>query len=58
MFINGATLLEPIPPVSPVGMGKATRGVELETLDDLDKGQIAAWIRQIASAPGIGGKKR
>lgn len=58
MFINGATLLEPVPTVTPVGMGKATRGVELETLDDLDKGQIAAWMRQISSVPGIGGGKR
>ena len=29
MFINGATLLDPVPPVTPTGMGKATRGVEL-----------------------------
>lgn len=58
MFINGATLLEPVPPVTPVGMGKATRGVELETLNELDKRQIAAWMRQITSVPGIGGKKR
>ena len=58
MFINGATLLEPVPTVTPEGMGKATRGVELESLDDLDNGQIAAWMRQITSVPGIGGKKR
>jgi DinB superfamily len=29
MFINGAAL-KPVPPVTPVAMGKATRGVELE----------------------------
>jgi hypothetical protein len=44
MFINGATL-EPIPPVTPVGMGKSTRGVELESVDDLDEIQIAAWMK-------------
>ncbi|WP_241973255.1 DUF1801 domain-containing protein [Cryobacterium sp. TMT2-15-1] len=33
MFINGAAL-EPVPPVTPVGMGKATRGVELESVND------------------------
>jgi hypothetical protein len=44
MFINGATLLDPVPAVTPVGMGKAARGVELETVDDLDEGQITAWI--------------
>jgi hypothetical protein len=58
MFINGATLLDPVPTVTPVGMGKATRGVELETVDDLDEGQVAAWMRQVTSVPGIGGKRR
>ena len=57
MFINGAAL-EPIPPVTPVGMGKSTRGVELESVDDLDEIQIAAWMKQVASVPGVGGKKR
>jgi hypothetical protein len=58
MFINGATLLDPVPTVTPVGMGKATRGVELETVEDLDEGQVAAWMRQVTSVPGIGGKRR
>ena len=57
MFINGAAL-EPMPPVTPVGMGKATRGVDLESLDQLDVLQVAAWMRQVASKPGVGGKKR
>jgi len=58
MFVNGATLLDPVPPVTPVGMGKATRGVELVSLADLDEGQVAAWMRQITSVPGLGGKRR
>ena len=58
MFINGATLLDPVPTVTPVGMGKATRGVELGALDDLNEGQVAAWMRQITSIPGIGGRRR
>ena len=58
MFINGATLLDPVPPVTPVGMGKATRGIELATMDELDKIQVATWMRQITSVPGIGGKRR
>jgi hypothetical protein len=58
MFINGSTLLDPVPPVTPVGMGKATRGVELELLDDLDEDQVAIWMRQITSVPGIGGRRR
>lgn len=57
MFVNGVTLT-PVPPVTPVAMGKSTRGVELESVDDLDERQIAAWMKQIVAAPGVGGKKR
>ena len=57
MFVNGVAL-EPVPPVTPIGMGKSTRGVELESVDDIDERQISAWMTQIASAPGVGGKKR
>ena len=57
MFVNGAAL-EPVPPVTPVGMGKSTRGVELESVDDLDEQQLAAWMIQVAAVPGVGGKKR
>ena len=58
MFINGATLLEPVPPVTPVGMGKSTRGVELESIKELDERQVAAWMKQVAAVPGVGGKRR
>ena len=54
MFVNGAAL-EPVPPVA---MGKATRGVELTSVDDLDERQIAAWMKQVTAVPGVGGKKR
>lgn len=57
MFINGVTL-QPVPPVTPVGMGKATRGVELESVDDIDEDQIATWMKQVTAVPGVGGKKR
>jgi hypothetical protein len=57
MFINGAAL-EPVPPVTPVAMGKATRGVELEAVRDLDERQVAAWMKQVAAVPGVGKKKR
>ena len=57
MFING-TALDPVPPATPLGMGKSTRGVELQSVDDIDEHQIAAWMTQIASVPGLGGKKR
>src|ERR1700742_773338 len=58
MFINGAVLLDPVPPVTPAGMGKATRGVELASVDDLDEHQAATWMKQVTSAPGVGGKRR
>lgn len=57
MFVNGASL-DPVPPVTPVGMGKLTRGVELASVDDIDEQQLAAWMKQITSVPGVGGKKR
>ena len=57
MYINGAAL-DPVPPVTPVGMGKSTRGVELESVDGIDEPQIAAWMKQVASVPGVGGRKR
>lgn len=56
MFINGTTLT-PVPPVTPVAMGKATRGVELKSARDLDERQVAAWMIQITAAPGVGAKK-
>ena len=56
MFINGVTLT-PIPPVTPVAMGKATRGVELRAEQDLNERQVAAWMRQITAAPGVGKRK-
>lgn len=57
MFMNGVTLT-PVPPVTPVAMGKSTRGVELESVEDLDERQIAAWMKQVAAVPGVGGRKR
>src|SRR6185503_19111047 len=40
MFIRG-TELEPEPPVTPIGMGRATRGVEPASVADLDERQAA-----------------
>jgi hypothetical protein len=39
-------------------MGKATRGVELESLDDLDEAQLADWMKQATAVPGVGRKKK
>jgi hypothetical protein len=57
MFMRGADL-NPLPPVTPVGMGKQTRGVELTSVDDLDEAQLASWMHQAATMPFAGGKKR
>ncbi len=57
MFIRG-TEIQPEPPVTPIGMGKSTRGVELKSLDDLDERQVASWMKQAAANPFTGGRKR
>ena len=57
MFVNGVAL-KPVPPVTPVAMGKATRGVDLKSVDELDQRQIAMWMKQVAAMPGVGGTKR
>jgi hypothetical protein len=57
MFIRG-TEIRPEPPVTPIGMGKSTRGVELASVDDLDERQVAAWMQQAAANPFFGARKR
>ena len=57
MFIRG-TEIQPEPPVTPIGMGKSTRGIELASVDDLDKRQLALWMEQAASVPFFGAQKR
>jgi hypothetical protein len=56
MFIRG-TELKPEPPVTPIGMGKATRGVEPASVGELDERQLASWMKQSAAMPFFGGKK-
>jgi hypothetical protein len=56
MFIRG-TELSPEPPVTPVGMGKATRGVELASTEELDEAQLLSWMSQAALKPLATGKK-
>ena len=57
MFIRG-TEMKPEPPVTPIGMGRNARGVELAALDDLDERQLASWMQQAATKPFGRGKKR
>src|SRR5262245_28841465 len=48
------TSLRPEPPVTPIGMGKASRRVEIGSLDAIDEGEIASWMQQAAALPGFG----
>ena len=48
------TSLTPEPPVTPIGMGKTSRGVDLESVDDIDEALIASWMEQAAALPGFG----
>src|SRR5215475_10620686 len=57
MFIRGNEL-QPEPPVTPIGMGKATRGIELTAMDELDEDQVLSWMAQAAEKPFVGGKKK
>lgn len=52
------TSLQPVPPVTPIGMGKDSRGVDLTSVDDLDERQVAAWMKQATAIPGFGKKKK
>jgi hypothetical protein len=57
MFIRGNEL-QPEPPVTPIGMGKATRGVELTAMVELNEDQVLSWMAQAAERPFVGGKKK
>jgi hypothetical protein len=48
------TSLSPVPPVAPIGMGRDSRGVDLEAVDDIDERQVASWMQQAAAMPGFG----
>ena len=51
---DACTSLRPEPPVTPIGMGKTSRGVEVASLDDLDERQVTSWMKQAAALPGFG----
>ena len=48
------TSLTPVPPATPIGMGKSSRGVDLQSVDDIDERQLASWMEQAAAIPGFG----
>jgi hypothetical protein len=51
------TSLNPVPPATPIGMGKDSRGVDLESVEDLDERQVDAWMKQATDLPGFGKKR-
>lgn len=57
MFIRG-TELSPEPPITPIGMGKSTRGVELAQVADLDARKLGRWMKQSAAIPFVSASKR
>ena len=56
--VHAGTDLKPEPPVTPVAMGKATRGVEPRTVADLDEKQLASWMKQAATMPFVSAAKK
>jgi hypothetical protein len=52
MFIRGNEL-QPEPPVTPIGMGKTTRGIELTSTEELGQDQLLLWIVQSAEKPCV-----
>ena len=44
--------------MTPIGMGKATRGVELRSLSKLDERQATAWMKQSAAIPFFGASSK
>ena len=52
------TSLTPVPPVTPIGMGKDSRGVDLESIDDMDERQLESalgedTIEQLTNQTGL-----
>lgn len=56
-FGRGSSL-KPVPPVTPIGMGKDSRGVDIESVEDLDERQAVSWMKQATAIPGFGKKKQ
>ena len=54
LVFGRGTSLTPVPPATPIGMGKKSRGVDLVSLDDVDAAQVTAWMTQAAAMPGFG----
>ena len=58
LVFGRGTSLTPVPPATPIGMGKDSRGVELTSVDEIDEELVASWMRQATALPGFGHAKR
>ena len=54
LVFGRGTSLTPVPPATPVGMGKESRGVEITFLGGIDEAQLASWMQQASVLPGFG----
>src|SRR5262245_10011047 len=54
LVFGRGTSLTPVPPVTSIGMGKDSRGVDLVSVDDIDEIQLASWMQQATALPGFG----
>jgi hypothetical protein len=57
LVFGRGTSLKPVPPATPIGMGKESRGVDLASIGDLDEREAAAWMKQATAMPGFGKKR-
>ena len=57
MFLRG-TESKPEPPVAPIRIGKPNRGVELASASASTRTNWRRWMKQAATMPFAGGKKR
>jgi hypothetical protein len=54
LVFGRGTSLTPEPPMTPIGMGRTSRGVDLESVGDIDEAQVTSWMHQAAAMPGFG----
>lgn len=52
------TALKSVPPATPIGMGKDSRGVDFESVKDLNERLTASWMKQATAITGVGATKR
>lgn len=54
LVFGRGTSLTPVPPATPIGMGKTSRGVDIASINEIDEAQVASWMQQATAMPGFG----